>query len=78
MIVIVPHGMDTLDWIDRTSSNLAPFVSVLKLDTGDEWRRWGSHVRQVLSVKGILTPDPDEFEDWVEWASRLNHIIATL
>jgi hypothetical protein len=76
--VIIPYGMDTLDWIDRTSNNLSGLVSVVKLDSGERWREWGSHVRQVLSVKGILTPDPDEFEDWTEWAARLNHILATL
>jgi hypothetical protein len=78
VIVVIPHGMDTRDWVDRTAGILAPLVSVLKIQSDDEWRTWGSHVRQVLSVKGILTPDPDEFEDWVEWASRLNQIIATL
>ena len=78
MIVVIPYHMDTRDWGDRTSSNLAHLVSVQKIESGDEWRKWGAHVRQVLSVKGILTPDPDEFEEWTEWASRLNQIIATL
>ncbi len=78
MIVVIPHGMGARDWMDRTSSNLAHLVSVLKVDSDDDWRFWGKHVRQVLSVKGILTPDPDEFEDWVEWASRLNQIISTI
>lgn len=78
MIVVIPYGMETRDWVDRTASNLARFVSVLKIQRGDEWRVWGSHVRQVLAVKGILTPDPDEFEDWTEWASRFNQIISPI
>lgn len=78
MIVVNPFNMDTRDWVDRTTGNLASLVSVLKITDGDEWRTWGSHVRQVLNRKGILTPDPDEFEDWREWASRLNQIISPL
>lgn len=78
MITISPDTMETVDWVDRMAGLLAFFVRPMKIGEESQWREWGHHVRQGLHVRGILTPDPDEFQNWREWASRLNQILDPL
>ena len=70
--------MDAIEWIDRTGDILSPFVSVMKVSDEDQWREWGTHVRQTLRQDGILIPVPDSYRDWIEWAFRFNQVIALL
>lgn len=76
MNVIDPRGMEPLEWIDTCADLFSAIVPTMILRTGEDWREWGYHVRQTLSVRGILTPDPDAFE-FEEWAMRFNQTIAT-
>ena len=78
MNLIDPRGLEAREWLDYTGDNLASLVSIMVVSSGDDWREWGSHVRQVLTFRGILIPIPDLFEDWQEWAFRFNQAIAPL
>jgi hypothetical protein len=74
--VIDPRGLDARDWIDYTGDNLVSLVPIFRVETGDEWRRWGDYVRQVLNRRGIIVPAPEGYADWIEWAFRFNQVIA--
>lgn len=75
MNVINPVGMPPREWVDASADLLADIIPIMILRTDEEWREWGYHVRQTLSVRGILIPDPDTFE-FEEWAQRFNQVIA--
>jgi hypothetical protein len=76
MNVVDPRGLDPLEWVDRSTGLLIAVIPLLKLESGDQWRRWGYHVRQILSLRGILIPNPDEYQDFEDWAMRFNQVIA--
>lgn len=77
MNVIDPREVDAMEWFDSTIDLLSSIIPPMILrDHEREWREWGYHVRQTLSIRGILTPDPDAFPDWRDWAFRFNQIIA--
>jgi hypothetical protein len=76
--LVDPRGLETRDWVDYTADNLSSFVRVMKIADGSQWREWGDHVRQSLRSRGILVPQPDQFDDWEEWAIRFNQVIEPL
>ena len=78
MITVDPRLTDTRDWLDYTGDNLSGLVRVMKVESGDQWREWGDYVRQVLRIRGILVPQPDQFNEWEEWAFRFNQAIAAV
>lgn len=76
MNVIDPRGLSAIDWVDYTSDLFSGVVPLMVLRTGLEWRLWGYHVRQTLSLQGILTPDPDAYSNWLDWAFRFNQVLG--
>jgi hypothetical protein len=75
---IDPRGMTPLEWVDAVADLLSGVIPFMKLDNGDQWREWGYHARQTLSLRGILTPDPSEYPDWEDWAFRFNQVITSV
>lgn len=78
MNVIRPQGMNARDWMDFTGNLLGPFVTVIRVETEDQWREWGFHIRQVLTRRGIIIPIPDQYDDWRDWAERFNQMVQAL
>jgi hypothetical protein len=78
MIVIRPDGMDIIEWCDSTSDNISRFVPVMKIEKPEQWPSWGEHAVNVLRSAGVIIPNPRQFPDFVEWASRFNQAIANL
>lgn len=79
MNTIKPQGLSARDWMDFTGSFLSRFsVSVLKVEREDQWREWGSHVRQALIRRGIIIPVTDPYTNWQDWADRFNQIAQAL
>lgn len=72
--MIDPRGMTAIEWTDRMAL-LLPGVSPLKLDPGQDWKTWARHVIQYPSISQYNPPNPDRFDDWVEWASRFNQSV---
>lgn len=77
MNVIDPRGLTSLEWVDTMADLLSGVIPFMKLDNGEQWREWGYHARQTLSLRGILTPDPDAYEGWEDWAMRFNQVISS-
>lgn len=78
MNVIRPDGMDVIEWCDYTSDNLSPFVPVMKIDLPEQWVQWAEHALNVLRSRGVIIPNPRQFPEFVEWASRFNQAVASL
>lgn len=77
MNVVDPRELPIGEWFDSTIDLLSRIIPPMILSNHEiEWKAWAYHVRQTLSVRGILTPDPDTYTDWREWAFRFNQIIS--
>lgn len=77
MIVVDPRGHTALGWVDTVADLYSGEIPLMVLRSEDEWREWGYHARQTLSLRGILTPDPEEYSDWMDWAFRFNQVISS-
>lgn len=78
MKVIDPREITAMEWFDTTIDLFSGVIPPVVLrDPERDWREWARHSRQI-SVRGILTPDPDTFDDWRDWAFRFNQVVSTL
>lgn len=77
MILINPAGMTLRDWADRSTGIFQKFGFRQRLIDDDDLVKWGMNLVYVLArVKGAQIPRPDQFQDWREWAVRLNQAIG--
>lgn len=65
--------MDVIEWTDRMAETL-PFP-VYRLFKAVDWRAWARNLIQYPTVSKFSPPDPDEFEDWQQWAERFNQVV---
>lgn len=71
--MIDPRYMNVLEWTDRMAEIL-PFPAVRLLDP-EEWRNWARNLIQYPQISGFNPPDPDQFNDWEQWAERFNQTV---
>lgn len=77
IIPINPAGMTLRDWTDRMVGILSKYGVRMRLMRDDEWKTWAIYVNRVMSkTKGQL-PDPRGYEDWRQWAQRLNGVLSS-
>lgn len=63
-----PQGLKFLQWGALVAEQLAEF-GILAPDSEDAWKDWASALLYVPEL--AVVPDPNLFDDWVEWASRI-------
>lgn len=71
-MIIDPRPLSAVQWIDFTSLALSNFGPVIKIERASEWKQWALDVVQIPAIAALDVPDPDEFENWQEWAIRFN------
>jgi hypothetical protein len=76
--IIDPRDTPPLEWIDTVADLYSGVIPLMILREDGEWREWGYHARQTLSLRGILTPDPDEYSEFEDWAMRFNQVISSV
>jgi hypothetical protein len=67
-MTINPQGMTVIEWTDAMAFLLNGSPPTQKLLDPTDWKTWGRSLLQTLPDG----PNVDEFEDWREWAMRLN------
>ncbi len=73
--MIDPRGLSVMDWTDSMSFLLDSESPIMRLDNPDNWRIWARNFIGDPDLVGQNMPDPDYFEDWEEWAMRLNSTV---
>lgn len=69
-MTIDPRGMTVFQWTDAMALLLNGTPPAEKLLREEDWQSWAENV--VNGVEGATLPDPYQFNDWREWAQRLN------
>lgn len=69
---IDPRGISLREWCDFMVPNLEQFGNLARLDDDDMWREWAMQLLNLPRLSGSIVPDPSDFDDWAEWATRLN------
>lgn len=73
--MIDPRGLTVTDWCDSMALELARMMSPQVLLSPERWREWAHTVIQVPSISKFVPPNPDQYEDWREWAIRFNQTV---
>lgn len=80
MSVIDPRGFeDVRDWADIMAGQLGFFTDPVqgsddnfaRLDDPAEWQTWACGVFGGTDPLGQDVPDPNDYDDWKEWAMRM-------
>ena len=67
--------MTVIEWTDRMALLYDSMALVERLDDAEQWQDWATNLLDTPSLEGQNTPNPYDFEDWVEWASRFNQAV---
>jgi hypothetical protein len=70
--------MTVIEWTDRTALNLDKLVQVERLDDPEKWQDWANNILKTPNLEGQNTPNPYQFDDWMEWAMRFNQNVDLL
>lgn len=69
---INPAGLTIKEWCDFMVSELDAFGQAPILDDEADWRTWGQQVLLLPGLAAFNPPNPRDFDDFFEWASRFN------
>lgn len=72
---IDPRGMDVITWTNRMTPLLDSSGPVSRLLDPNRWKEWATEVLDNLAFQGVVVPDPNQFNDWMQWAIRFNQIV---
>jgi hypothetical protein len=70
--MIDPRGLSLQDWADSTVPLLEKYGIVPILDGPLFWRPWARVVCDLPAIRSRNPPDPDNYDDWLPWAERMN------
>ena len=70
-----PTHMTLHDWADATMYVVSQSSHVQHLQDED-WQRWGLLFRSIPGFDVLGVPNPYDFSDWVDWATRLADALA--
>lgn len=72
---IDPRVMTAQEWTAAVTLDLEQFGSVPQLLDVNQWHAWAATVVGMSAISGVVLPDPYDFTDWNEWATRFNEIM---
>lgn len=76
MTVIDPRFMTVIEWTDRMALELDKVDQLIfRLDDPDDWRSWALNILDTPNFEGQNLPDPENYDDWQEWAQRFNQVV---
>lgn len=73
--IIDPQGMSPQDWCDRMALELDAFGLIPVMTHGMGWKEWGRQVIQLQRISRMDPPNPDDYEDFEEWATYFNDAV---
>jgi hypothetical protein len=75
-MTINPIGMDIKTWADAVVQELRRHRTTAPvLESGQPWQEWGLRVANLPALLGFNIPNPNNFDDFYEWACRFNGAI---
>lgn len=64
------------DWADQVILDLDAFGPLAKLEDETRWQEWGLQFVTISGLSQKNPPNPYDFSDWQEWASRLTGVFS--
>jgi hypothetical protein len=68
--------MSLNDWADQLSLDLAQYGIIPRLDNEYEWQNWAGAFCVISGISQRNPPNPYQFSDWREWASRFVQVMS--
>lgn len=69
-MIIDPRGMTASDWCGQMALVLDKYGTVGAIRQPPEWRAWARNVVSFPAVQLVQAPNPDDYDNWLDWAIR--------
>ena len=70
--------MEAPAWAAQMTTLLAPYGTIPKLLTEDEWRGWAAAVINLPALSALNAPRPEVYESWQDWGRAFNLVARLL
>ena len=70
--MVDPKGMEPQDWCDIMVLELDALGTIPIMNMGMTWKEWGNQVIQLYEISIKDPPDPDDYDEFEEWALDFN------
>ena len=60
------------EWADYMYPSLEDYGVVAQFMPGEDWKNWAAGLLSLNPIAQCGAPSPYQFDDWRDWASRLN------
>ena len=67
-----------VEWTDEVSLDVGTYGLVPRLDKPEEWKEWAATVNGFPQISATSPPNPYQFDDWKDWATRFIQSTANL
>lgn len=76
MATIDPRLTKTfIEWSDYMNPSLEVYGPVGRVFSEDDWQKWGAALLSLPGIAARGAPNPYQFSDWKEWATRFNQTL---
>lgn len=76
MTFVNPNFIPTFqEWADYMYPTLEEYGVVEKVIYGSDWKSWAAGLLSINGLSQRGAPSPYQFDDWREWAMRLNGVL---
>lgn len=75
-MITLPVIISLKDWADQLALDLDQYAPIPRLDNEDEWQDWAKAFCVISGISQRNPPNPYQFSDWREWASRFAQVMT--
>lgn len=72
----LPINMTLRDWADAATYDLLPYAIPQTMLNELEWQNWAAGIVGSPKLSGNNPPNPYQFSNWQEWATRFCNALA--
>lgn len=62
-------------WASAVAQQLGLRGDTVRVNHGDDWRAWAVELLRLPQIRANVTPRPDNFASWREWANAFNQAV---
>lgn len=67
---------DFVEWAQFMFPTLEQYGPIEIVDSKVDWQNWASGLLSIGSIAEKAPPNPNQFSDWKDWATRFNESLG--
>ena len=74
--LVQPFAMEFEDWANAVIMAMGGATHNIATPT-DNWHHWAESLANSMSVQPLGVPNPNFFDNWLDWANALNSCLGS-